>query len=101
MNILQEIFTDYYEEIKYTLHPRKTEMENIDKMLGCGDPSLGGAMKPNIEELRKKYMDNPPEGMTSKDIRSMSEDKLLDMDYFLNEDDLFADEAGVEGFYIF
>lgn len=23
-------------------------------------------MKPNIEELRKKYMDNPPEGMTSK-----------------------------------
>ena len=53
-------------------------------------------MKPNIEELRKKYMDNPPEGMTSKDIRSMSEDELLDMDYFLNEDDLFADEAGVD-----
>lgn len=52
-------------------------------------------MKPNIEELRKKYIDNPPEGMTSKDFR------LLDMDYFLNEDDLFDDEAGVEGFYIF
>ena len=44
MNILQRIFTDYYEEIKYTLHPRKTEMENIDKMLNCGDPSFGGAM---------------------------------------------------------
>ena len=58
-------------------------------------------MKPNIEELRKKYMDNPPEGMTSKDIRNMSEDELLDMDYFLNEDDLFSDEAGVEGFYTF
>ena len=58
-------------------------------------------MKPNIEELRKKYMDNPPEGMASKDIRRMSEDELLDMDYFLNEDDLFDDEAGVEGFYIF
>ena len=58
-------------------------------------------MKPSIEELRKKYMDNPPEVMTSKDIRHMSEDELLDMDYFLNEDDLFADEAGVEGFYIF
>ena len=28
MNILQRIFTDYYEEIKYTLHPRSTEMEN-------------------------------------------------------------------------
>lgn len=58
-------------------------------------------MKQDIEELRKKYIDNPPEGMTSKDIRCMSEEELLDMDYFLNEDDLFADEAGVEGFYIF
>ncbi len=58
-------------------------------------------MKPNTEELRKKYMDNPSEGMTSEDIRHMSEDDLLDMDYFLNEDDLFNDEAGVEGFYIF
>ncbi len=46
-------------------------------------------------------MDNPPEGMSSEDIRCMSEDDLLDMDYFLNEDDLFDDEAGVEGFYIF
>ena len=58
-------------------------------------------MKPNIQELRKKYMDHPPEGFTSEDIRNMSEDELLDMDYFLNEDDLFSDEAGVEGFYIF
>ena len=58
-------------------------------------------MKPNIEELRKKYIDNPPEGMTAKDIRRMSEEDLLDMDYFFNEDDLFDDEAGVEGFYIF
>ena len=58
-------------------------------------------MKQNIEELRKKYIKNPPLGMTSKDIRRMSEEELLDMDYFLNEDDLFDDEAGVEGFYIF
>ena len=57
-------------------------------------------MKPNIEELRKKYMDNPPEGFTSKDIRNMSEDDLLDMDYFLNED-VFGDDFGEEGFYIF
>ena len=41
MNVLQEIFSDYYEEIKYTLHPRKSEMENIDKMIHCGDPSYG------------------------------------------------------------
>jgi len=58
-------------------------------------------MNPNTEKLRKKYMDNPPEGITSEDIRRMSEDDLLDMDYFLNEDDLFDDEAGVEGVYIF
>lgn len=44
MNILQKIFTDYYEEIKYTLHPRNSEMENIDKMINCGNPAFGGAM---------------------------------------------------------
>ena len=44
-------------------------------------------MKPDIEALRKKYIDKPPEGMTSEDIRRMSEDDLLDMD-FLNEDDI-------------
>ena len=44
MNVLQQIFTDYYEEIKYTLHPRASEMENIEKMINCGDPSFGGAM---------------------------------------------------------
>ncbi len=44
MNILQKIFADYYEEIEYTLHPRDIEMENIDKMINCGDPSFGGAM---------------------------------------------------------
>lgn len=58
-------------------------------------------MNTNTEKLRQKYMDNPPEGMTSQDIRRMSEDDLLDMDYFLNEDNLFDDKAGVEGFYIF
>ncbi len=58
-------------------------------------------MNSKTEKLRRKYMENPPEGMTSEDIRCMSEDDLLDMDYFLNEDDLLDDEAGVEGFYIF
>ncbi len=57
-------------------------------------------MKPNIEELRKKYMDNPPEGMTARDIQNMSDSDLLDMDYFLNEDEL-DDDFGEEGFYIF
>ena len=58
-------------------------------------------MNPNTEKLRKNYIDNPPEGMTSEDIRRMSVDDLLDMDYFFNEEDLLDDEAGVEGFYIF
>ena len=57
-------------------------------------------MKTDVEALRKKYMDNPPEGLTSTDIRHMSEDDLLDMDYFLNED-VFGDDFGEEGFYIF
>ena len=57
-------------------------------------------MKPNIEELRKKYMENSPAGLTSQDIRNMSEDALLDMDYFLNDDEL-DDEFGEDGFYIF
>ena len=57
-------------------------------------------MKINVEELRKKYIANPPEGMTSRDIRNMSDDDLLEMDYFLNDDEL-DDEFGEEGFYIF
>lgn len=56
--------------------------------------------KENIKELRQKYINNPPEGMTPKDIRRMSDEELLDMEYFLNEDldDIF--EEG-EGFFIF
>ena len=42
-----------------------------------------------------------PEGMAPEDIHNMSEDDLLNMDYFLNEEYLFDDETGVEGFYIF
>jgi len=45
-------------------------------------------------------MDNPPEGMTARDIRSRSDSDLLDMDYFLSEDEL-DDDFGEEGFYIF
>ncbi|GFO86789.1 MAG TPA: hypothetical protein H9735_03095 [Candidatus Anaerostipes excrementavium] len=58
-------------------------------------------MDPHTERLRKKYMDDPPEGISSEDIRHMSEDDLLDMDYFLNEDVEFDDEFGEEGFYLF
>lgn len=44
MNILQKIFTDHYEEMLYILHPRQVVIENVDKMIHCGDPSFGGAM---------------------------------------------------------
>ena len=44
MNILQKIIIDHYEEIKYTLHLRHSVIENIDRMINCGDPSYGGAM---------------------------------------------------------
>lgn len=44
MNILQKIFKEHYEEIIYILHPRQAIVENIDKMINCGDPSFGGAM---------------------------------------------------------
>lgn len=54
MNILQKIFTDYYEEMIYTLHPRNSVIENVDKMIHCGDPSFGGAMYgcPHCGELK-------------------------------------------------
>ena len=44
MNILQEIFSDHYEEMVYTLHPRDAVIENVEKMIHCGDPAFGGAM---------------------------------------------------------
>ena len=59
-------------------------------------------MSKRSDEIRNKYIQNPPEGMTADDIRHMSEDDLLDMDYFLNEDDEFGEDfPGAEGFYIF
>jgi len=53
-----------------------------------------------INELRQKYIKNPPEGMTPKLVRNMTDPDLLDMHYFLTEDDGFDDEAFEEGFYI-
>ena len=44
MNILQNIFINHYEELIYLTHPRPSVIENVDKMINCGDPSFGGAM---------------------------------------------------------
>lgn len=40
-----------------------------------------------LEELRSKYIKNPPEGMTAKLVKGMTDSDLLDMHYFLTEDD--------------
>lgn len=52
-----------------------------------------------VEKLRQQYIQNPPEGMTAKLVRNMSDSDLLDMHYFLTEDDDLSDEFE-EGFYI-
>lgn len=58
-------------------------------------------MKPDIQQLRKHYLLNPPDGISPDEIRSMSDEELLDMDYFLNEDNLFDDENDSEVFFFF
>jgi hypothetical protein len=58
-------------------------------------------MSNHLEELRKKYIQNPPEDLTADDINNMSDDDLLDMDYFLHEDDDLDDDFDEEGFFIF
>ena len=45
-----------------------------------------------IEKLRKQYIKNPPEGMTSSLVKNMTDSDLLDMHYFLTEDDDLNDD---------
>ncbi len=54
-----------------------------------------------IRELRQKYIQNPPEGMTPALVRNMTDSDLLDMHYFLTEDDDLDDDELEDGFYIF
>lgn len=53
-----------------------------------------------LEELRQKYIQNPPEGMTARLVRTMSDSDLLDMHEFLTEDDELDGDEFEEGFYI-
>lgn len=53
-----------------------------------------------LAELREQYIKNPPEGMTAELVRNMTDSDLLDMHYFMTEDDDFDGEFE-EGFYIF
>ena len=52
------------------------------------------------EKLRSQYIKKSPEGMIAHDIELMSDNDLLDMDYFLHEFD-DDDDFGEEGFYLF
>ena len=45
----------------------------------------------NVHALRKKFIANPPEGFTKKEILQMTDDEILDMNYFLYEDDPFEE----------
>ena len=109
-------------------------MENIDKMIHCGDPSYGGAMYfcPHCEHLKfvpfrchsrfcptcgNKYSMERTTSMSFKLVNVthrhcvftidqnlrhffLEDRSLLDMDYFLNDDEL-DDDFGEEGFYLF
>ena len=57
--------------------------------------------KKQIEELRQTYIKNPPEGMTAKLVKHMTNSDLLDMHYFLMEDDDLDDDDLEDGFYVF
>lgn len=54
----------------------------------------------SLEELRNKYIQNPPEGMTAELVKGMTDSDLLDMHYFLTEDDDWDGNEPEEGFYI-
>lgn len=64
---------------------------------------MGGSMMNSkfLEELRQRYMKNPPEGMTSKLVKNMTDSDLLDMHYFLTEDGDLDGNDFEDGFYIF
>ena len=44
INILQQIFKEHYEELIYLLNPRKSIIQNVDRMIHCGDSSFGVAL---------------------------------------------------------
>ena len=53
-----------------------------------------------LNELRQKYIKTPPEGMTPKLVSNMTDSDLLDMHYFLTEDNDLDDDDFEAGFYI-
>ena len=42
-NILQTIFSDHFEYIQYVIRPDTNDLDNINRMILCHDPTYGGA----------------------------------------------------------
>ena len=55
MNVLQKIFKDHFEEMIYIQHPRDSVIENVEKMIHCGDPSFGGGAHRAGNEGRRRF----------------------------------------------
>ena len=53
-----------------------------------------------VDEIRQKYIKNPPEGMTPKLVKDMTDSDLLDMHFFMIEDDDLDDDEWEKGLYI-
>ncbi len=55
-------------------------------------------MSKKVDQLRQKLLKNPPRGMTAKEIRNMSDEAILDMDYFIRKvhDFKLEDDLGDE-----
>lgn len=43
-NVLQKIFDDHYEDMLFLLNPRPSVIENVYKMIHCGNEHFGGAL---------------------------------------------------------
>ena len=42
--VIQKMLTDYYKFIEYDIKSRPIVLENIEKVINCGNPSYGGTM---------------------------------------------------------
>lgn len=77
-------------------------LDFLSHLIHTGDIADGRLLMDQkyIDELRQRYILNPPEGMTPTLVKNMTDSDLLDMHYFLTEDDDLDDDGWEEGFYI-
>ena len=76
--------------------------------MGNGNPAGRDYLKafreirqlPDRKNILFYFIKNPPEGMTPKLVKDMTDSDLLDMHYFLIEDDELDEDELEEGFYI-